>query len=95
MKRKSLAMLFSATIGYASFAATPAVAEEFVTIGTGGDQVIQRIGGHGGLSSWMTPRWTSGCLMRCSKHTNASPRLSAFGSTHVKIKKGDGPNRPS
>ncbi len=45
MKRKSLAMLFSATIGYASFAATPAVAEEFVTIGTGGQTGVYYVVG--------------------------------------------------
>ncbi|GAA6129733.1 TAXI family TRAP transporter solute-binding subunit [Halopseudomonas sabulinigri] len=45
MKRKSLAMLFSATIGYASLAATPAVAEEFVTIGTGGQTGVYYVVG--------------------------------------------------
>ncbi|HDY98249.1 MAG TPA: TAXI family TRAP transporter solute-binding subunit [Pseudomonas sabulinigri] len=45
MKRKSLALLFSATIGYASLAATPAVAEEFVTIGTGGQTGVYYVVG--------------------------------------------------
>ncbi|MEH6564432.1 MAG: TAXI family TRAP transporter solute-binding subunit [Halopseudomonas sp.] len=45
MKRKSLAMLFSATIGYATLASTPAVAEEFVTIGTGGQTGVYYVVG--------------------------------------------------
>ena len=45
MKRKSLALLFSATIGYASLGATPAVAEEFVTIGTGGQTGVYYVVG--------------------------------------------------
>lgn len=45
MKRKSLALLFSATIGYATLAATPAVAEEFVTIGTGGQTGVYYVVG--------------------------------------------------
>lgn len=45
MKRKSLALLLSATIGYASLAATPAVAEEFVTIGTGGQTGVYYVVG--------------------------------------------------
>lgn len=43
--RKSLALLFSATIGYASLGATPVAAETFVTIGTGGQTGVYYVVG--------------------------------------------------
>ncbi|MAG65451.1 TAXI family TRAP transporter solute-binding subunit [Pseudomonas sp.] len=43
--RKSLALLFSATIGYASLSATPVAAETFVTIGTGGQTGVYYVVG--------------------------------------------------
>ena len=45
MMRKSLALLFSATIGYASLGATTAAAETFVTIGTGGQTGVYYVVG--------------------------------------------------
>ena len=46
MKRKSLAVLFTAAFGCATFAATPAVAQEkFVTIGTGGQTGVYYVVG--------------------------------------------------
>ena len=55
--------------------------ERHVTVGSGGDQVVQRVGGHGG--GYPPGRRHVGrrcCLVRGSEHTNAAPRLSAFGS---------------
>ena len=43
--RKSLALLFSATIGYASLSATPVAAETFMTIGTGGQTGVYYVVG--------------------------------------------------
>ncbi len=45
MMRKSLALLFSATIGYASLGATTAAAETLVTIGTGGQTGVYYVVG--------------------------------------------------
>ncbi|WP_304640902.1 TAXI family TRAP transporter solute-binding subunit [Pseudomonas sp.] len=46
MKRTSLAMLFSAAVGFASLASTPAVAQQnFVTIGTGGQTGVYYVVG--------------------------------------------------
>ncbi|PAU89042.1 C4-dicarboxylate ABC transporter substrate-binding protein [Pseudomonas sp. WN033] len=46
MKRQSLATLFCAAIGYATLAATPAVAQQnFVTIGTGGQTGVYYVVG--------------------------------------------------
>ncbi|WOD09706.1 TAXI family TRAP transporter solute-binding subunit [Pseudomonas sp. NyZ704] len=46
MKRQSLAMLFSAAIGFAALASTPAVAQQnFVTIGTGGQTGVYYVVG--------------------------------------------------